>query len=76
MPAILCDLCQREIEDVATEIRLAPALAGSGTNGKPFLAVHSDQAEVQVACVACARWIDAAILELRQSFRRSSSGQP
>ncbi|MGE3960118.1 MAG: hypothetical protein AB7F65_00380 [Dehalococcoidia bacterium] len=69
MAAIFCDLCEREIEEVATEMRLAPAAAGAGVNGKPFLVVYSERAEVQVACTSCARWIEQAIQELRRSFR-------
>lgn len=71
MPAILCDLCKREISETATEVRLVRALAGSSADGKPFMAIREDQGEVQVACNSCSLWIEEAILQLRQSYRAS-----
>ncbi len=71
MPAILCDLCRQEIVDTATEVRLVRALAGTTTDGSPFLAARDDQTEVQLACTSCSLWIEEAIVQLRESFRAS-----
>jgi len=65
---ILCDLCKREVHGSATEVRLIRAVAGTSTQGKPYLAPREDQTEVQVTCSACAHWIEDAILQLKQSF--------
>ena len=69
--AILCDLCRREITETATEVRLIRAMAGSSTQGKPYLAPREDQAQVQLTCSSCSGWIETAILQLKASFRAS-----
>lgn len=62
---ILCDLCNRELHGPATEVRLVGAIAGTSTQGKPYLAPRDDQAQVQVTCVNCARWLEDAIAQLK-----------
>lgn len=69
--AILCDLCKQEIIGTATETRLVRAVAGTSTQGKPYLAPREDQVHVQITCSGCSRWIEDAILQLKSSYRAS-----
>lgn len=68
---ILCDLCNREITGAATEVRLVRAVAGTSTQGRPYLAPREDQGQVQITCPGCSRWIEDAIFQLRDSFKAS-----
>lgn len=67
--AILCDLCKQEITGTATEVRLVRAVAGTSTQGRPYLAPREDQVQVQITCTGCSRWIEEAILQLKGSYR-------
>jgi hypothetical protein len=65
---ILCDLCKAEINGLATQVALVRAVAGASFQGKPYFAPREDNAQMQLTCIRCSRWIDDAILRLKGSF--------
>ena len=68
LATIVCDLCGRDISGIATEVRLVRAVAGTSTQGKPYLVPRDEHTHIQVACTSCSRWIEDAIVQLKQSF--------